>query len=157
MGENFKVPEPGTSNYKNSVGPDLELDFTMATWSFNPSTNDTGDVNNTSSPVKEIPTPDWLTGLTVTWLILSLFAVTMGNVIVMCVIVREDTLHKARYWFHFNLAVTDLLQGVITIPTAVASLVNNDNPLVYNFRSEEFHRAFLKLFGLSVPQIAPLP
>ncbi|XP_078662778.1 beta-2 adrenergic receptor-like [Branchiostoma floridae x Branchiostoma belcheri] len=98
----------------------------MATWSFNPSTNDTGDVNNTSYPVKEILTPDWLTGLTVTWLILSLFAVTMGNVIVMCVIVREDTLHKARYWFHFNLAVADLLQGIITIPTAVASLVNNE-------------------------------
>ncbi|XP_066265658.1 beta-2 adrenergic receptor-like [Branchiostoma lanceolatum] len=96
----------------------------MAT--FNSSMNDTDDflTDNTSYPVKDILVPDWVVGLTVTWLILSLLAIVVGNVIVICVIIRENSLHKPRYWFNFNLAVADLLQGIVTIPTAVGSLVN---------------------------------
>nr|XP_020490549.1 olfactory receptor 52B2-like [Labrus bergylta] len=67
-------------------------------------------------------------------LLLFIFlSIVVGNGFISAVIVYERTLHKPTYIIFFNLAMTDILFGVVTLPKVIARYWWND--VISSFRA----------------------
>lgn len=55
-------------------------------------------------------------GLVSFFLLLLYLCIVVGNAFVLAAITFEKTLHKPTYWIFFNLALTDILFGTVTLP-----------------------------------------
>ncbi|KAM4742738.1 olfactory receptor 10A6-like [Anableps anableps] len=53
-------------------------------------------------------------------LLIIFIAILFGNAFILAVIICERTLHKPTYMIFFNLAMTDLFFGIVTLPKIIA-------------------------------------
>ncbi|XP_047248699.1 olfactory receptor 52B2-like [Girardinichthys multiradiatus] len=65
-------------------------------------------------------------GMVSFFLFLVFTAILFGNVFILAVIICEHNLHKPTYVIFFNLAMTDLLFGTVTLPKIIARYWWND-------------------------------